>query len=152
MKKKKIWIALVCLAILMAAAGVFVLTKNPVAPVGGEVNNPSEENSVASDAGSHNFSEEWQADATEHWQICLDPNCTEHTNRGMHSGGEATCTEQAICSICGLPYGEALGHDFESCGYRAHLHDTGQQVPPLRALWGSGRRHGHSGDRAQLLV
>jgi hypothetical protein len=84
------------------------------APVGGEVNNPSEENSIASDAGSHNFSAEWQADATEHWQICLDPNCTERTNRGMHSGGEATCTEQAICSICGLPYGEALGHDFES--------------------------------------
>ncbi|MBQ8164127.1 MAG: leucine-rich repeat domain-containing protein [Clostridia bacterium] len=28
-----------------------------------------------------------------------------------HSGGEATCTEQAICDICQTSYGEVLGHD-----------------------------------------
>lgn len=28
------------------------------------------------------------------------------------SGGEATCTEKAECELCGMEYGEALGHDF----------------------------------------
>ena len=27
-----------------------------------------------------------------------------------HSSGTATCTEEAKCSLCGAPYGEALGH------------------------------------------
>ena len=29
-----------------------------------------------------------------------------------HSGGEATCTENAKCEICGAEYGEPLGHDY----------------------------------------
>lgn len=29
-----------------------------------------------------------------------------------HSGGEATCTEKAKCEICGVEYGEPLGHDY----------------------------------------
>ena len=29
-----------------------------------------------------------------------------------HSGGEATCTEKAMCEICGAEYGEPLGHDY----------------------------------------
>ena len=31
-----------------------------------------------------------------------------------HSGGEATCTEAAICEKCGEPYGEKLDHSYES--------------------------------------
>jgi len=30
-----------------------------------------------------------------------------------HTGGEATCTEAAVCEICGESYGEALGHKDE---------------------------------------
>lgn len=40
-----------------------------------------------------------------------------------HTGGTATCTEQAVCDTCGKAYGETLGHNFvegtcdrESCG------------------------------------
>ena len=29
-------------------------------------------------------------------------------------GGEATCTEKAICTVCGNAYGKALGHDFSN--------------------------------------
>ncbi len=29
-----------------------------------------------------------------------------------HTGGTATCTEQAVCTRCNQPYGEALGHDW----------------------------------------
>jgi len=28
------------------------------------------------------------------------------------SGGNATCTEKAVCSVCGQPYGELVAHDF----------------------------------------
>ncbi|MBQ2759958.1 MAG: hypothetical protein IJE93_09340, partial [Clostridia bacterium] len=28
-----------------------------------------------------------------------------------HAGGTATCTEKAVCDLCGEAYGEALGHD-----------------------------------------
>ena len=27
-----------------------------------------------------------------------------------HTGGEATCTERAVCDLCGKPYGSTLGH------------------------------------------
>lgn len=36
------------------------------------------------------------------------PPVTECT----HTGGNATCTEKAICSECGEAYGEALGHNY----------------------------------------
>lgn len=29
-----------------------------------------------------------------------------------HTGGTATCTEQAVCTRCNQPYGEELGHDW----------------------------------------
>ena len=38
--------------------------------------------------------------------------CTDCDYICAHTGGEATCTEQAVCEICGLPYGEALQHDY----------------------------------------
>ena len=31
-----------------------------------------------------------------------------------HKGGEATCTEDAICEVCKLPYIEAFGHEYDS--------------------------------------
>lgn len=31
-----------------------------------------------------------------------------------HSGGTATCTEQAQCDVCGYPYGEPLGHKWSN--------------------------------------
>ena len=48
--------------------------------------------------------------------------CTEHTWESgqcslcglvcSHTGGEATCTSQAICETCGSGYGEKLAHNF----------------------------------------
>lgn len=32
----------------------------------------------------------------------------------VHEGGAATCTEKAICSLCGQPYGKPLGHTPEA--------------------------------------
>ena len=35
------------------------------------------------------------------------------TTECEHSGGTATCTEQAVCEKCNEPYGEKLGHDWQ---------------------------------------
>lgn len=56
----------------------------------------------------HDFSTTWSADETGHWYECR--LCGARNNEGEHSGGEATCSEQAVCSICGTPYG-ALDQD-----------------------------------------
>ena len=37
------------------------------------------------------------------FEINTKPTC-------QHKGGAATCTEKAICDICGEAYGEILGH------------------------------------------
>ena len=49
---------------------------------------------------------EWEYTDTEHWKNC--PFCGEEILRAPHSGGTATETEQAICEVCGQPYGELL--------------------------------------------
>ena len=45
-------------------------------------------------------------DETHHWTECDREGCDEATEPAVHSGGEATETEQAVCETCGQPYGE----------------------------------------------
>ncbi len=54
--------------------------------------------------GQHDYSGSWQSDSTNHWHVCS--NCTSTADNAAHSGGIATCTEQAKCSTCGTAYGE----------------------------------------------
>lgn len=37
--------------------------------------------------------------------------CTECTYVCQHTGGTATCTEKATCTVCGEKYGNTLGHN-----------------------------------------
>ena len=53
-------------------------------------------------APAHQYGE-WQADTTNHWKEC---GCGNIIDQGTHEGGEATCTQQATCEICGAKYGE----------------------------------------------
>ena len=46
---------------------------------------------------------DWQHDANEHWKLCA---CGAKVDRAAHTGGTATCTEKAVCDICGEEYGE----------------------------------------------
>ncbi len=50
----------------------------------------------------HNFAI-WQHNATYHWNKCTRCNATSSNVR--HSGGTATCTEQAVCKFCKTTYG-----------------------------------------------
>lgn len=52
---------------------------------------------------------DWQYDNDGHWKNC---SCGAKIGAEAHSGGTATCTKQAVCSVCGSMYGEPLGHDW----------------------------------------
>ncbi len=45
----------------------------------------------------------------QHIRECLDCGGTKN-EYGAHTGGTATCTEQAVCAVCATPYGELQGH------------------------------------------
>lgn len=38
--------------------------------------------------------------------------CSEPSFKEPHTGGTATCTKKAVCSVCGCEYGDPLGHDW----------------------------------------
>ena len=61
------------------------------------------------DEHTHDQSSPWKSNETEHWQVCA---CGAVFNKANHSGGTATCTEKAKCTVCGAEYGDVLGHDF----------------------------------------
>lgn len=49
----------------------------------------------------------WIQKDDRHFQECLN-GCGLHLNEADCSGGAATVTEEAVCEICGNPYGERL--------------------------------------------
>ena len=54
----------------------------------------------------------WEKDATGHWHKCNTAGCTEKKDFATHSGGTATCTAKANCSVCGEPHGDLAAHDY----------------------------------------
>lgn len=57
-------------------------------------------------AHTHKWKTEWSHDALFHWRKCEDADCKEIDGYDKHSGGTATCKDQAVCSICNYSYGE----------------------------------------------
>ena len=51
-----------------------------------------------------------QHNATTHWYKCA--TCDETTEPVAHTGGTATCEDQAVCDVCGTSYGALADHDF----------------------------------------
>ena len=54
---------------------------------------------------SHDFGDTWKHDETSHWKECA---CGEISEKANHSGGKATTTAKAKCSVCGTEYGDLL--------------------------------------------
>ena len=52
---------------------------------------------------------DWQSNEGEHWKAC---GCGNIIDKEPHSGGTATCTERAVCSICKVPYGTTTPHSY----------------------------------------
>ena len=80
---------------------------------------------------SHTYKTEWSTDETNHWHecsVCGDKkdeaahadNDKDHfcdvcgKKMSVHTGGTATCTEKATCSICGQKYGDLAPHNYKT--------------------------------------
>lgn len=69
------------------------------------------------DALGHDYSG-FDSDENYHWAVCI--RCNKKAPDAVnvkHSGGEATCTEKAVCEICNTAYGNPNGHDFSKGEY-----------------------------------
>lgn len=53
----------------------------------------------------HNPADVWSTNDTHHWKVCQTVGCGNIIDMAEHSGGEATCTQKAICSVCHVQYG-----------------------------------------------
>lgn len=58
-------------------------------------------------ATGHHPEGTWVQIGDRHYKKCLN-GCGSHLDEAACSGGVATTTERAICSVCGNPYGELL--------------------------------------------
>ncbi len=67
----------------------------------------------------HMADSEWHnsADGTYHYHECTHSGCSVILDKANHSGGTATCENKAVCSVCGLEYGDKLGHDYGEVKY-----------------------------------
>ena len=61
--------------------------------------------SVTTTAKQHDFTGALQSDETGHWHQCQNEGCSVCETKASHTGGEANCTEKAICMECGQAYG-----------------------------------------------
>lgn len=50
----------------------------------------------------HSFVGEWKTDGDYHWLVC---ECGEEDIHRAHGGGNATCSQKAVCTTCGKEYG-----------------------------------------------
>ena len=71
----------------------------------------------------HMFLENYRWDTTDgsHWRVCVY-DCDQKADFEPHHGGNATCSENAVCIDCGVTYQEATGlHSYVNgvcdCGY-----------------------------------
>ena len=74
--------------------------------VSSEVSSETSSETSEESAHEHAFGS-WVVDGENHWKEC---ECGEESEKGAHSGGEATCTQQAVCEVCGENYGTVGAH------------------------------------------
>ena len=48
-----------------------------------------------------------------HCRLCNEKKDVTAIPASGHTGGTATCTEAAVCSVCLMPYGDPLGHSWD---------------------------------------
>jgi len=60
----------------------------------------------------HNFSEQWSNDATSHWHVCTEKDCTEVSDKANHVAGDWVITLQPTCTTTGEKQKQC-----KTCGY-----------------------------------
>ena len=101
-------------------------------------------NSTSEETHEHAFGEEWKTNSSSHWHIC---ECGEKAEIEKHNGGEATCTEKAVCAVCGKAYGKVTGHTYGELtdleeGVKGYACDCGENIPLLSTENEAGYREG----------
>lgn len=71
----------------------------------------------------HNYATTWSTDGTNHWHECS--RCHDKKDLAAHSGGTATCTEQATCTACGTKYGDKKADNHTATTYRYEANNNG---------------------------
>lgn len=67
---------------------------------------------------------------TAHWYVCKNSAlCTVKFNYQNHLGGNATCTNRAVCEACGYEYGDPLGHNMQYFDYVPETCTTDGHLP-----------------------
>lgn len=67
---------------------------------------------------------------TAHWYVCKNSAlCNVKFNYQNHLGGNATCTNRAVCEACGYEYGEPLGHNMQYFDYVPETCTTDGHLP-----------------------
>ncbi len=61
----------------------------------------------------------WETNDTQHWHTC---GCGEEFDKSVHTGGTATCTKQAECSVCKKAYGDLKAHQYTVAKNDADYH------------------------------
>ena len=72
----------------------------------------------------------WVSDGTNHWKEC---SCGEKAESAAHSGGTATCTAKAKCSVCEAEYGNLAEHSYSeaTCTAKAKCTACGAETGEL---------------------
>ena len=68
---------------------------------------------TSGNALGHSYATTYETDATHHWSVCTREGCTATSEKVAHSGGTATETAKAVCSTCGVSYGELATHQHD---------------------------------------
>ena len=76
------------------------------------------------DKDSHNPASVWSTDETHHWKDCQTVGCGNIIDKAEHTGGEATCKAKAVCSVCGVAYGEVNADNHKNTEIRDAVEAT----------------------------
>ena len=82
----------------------------------------------------HVWSDKWTTDGSHHWHECTVANCpltgnSQKDGYGVHSGGQASYTEPAVCSQCKKQYGDVLADTEAPAGVIQIGKDTWDGLP-----------------------
>ncbi len=77
--------------------------------------------------GSHKMATGWTTENGYHFHACTVTGCDHREDKAACSGGTASCTEKAKCSVCNAPYGDYAKHQYSATWNQGdasgHWHD-----------------------------
>lgn len=109
-----------------------VVMKNPTCMTDGKLSKVTcgvcektlEEEKVIKAFG-HDWNEVYSYENGKHWRTCRNIGCTAIIDEAPCSGGTATCTEYAECTVCKHKYGQKDADNHSADAYRYEMNNDG---------------------------